>query len=110
MLFMDRPEDPGRLAQARENRSPVTDARDEAPRTESPTLDGFRLDRRHGRLAFVHACRGVHLAFSELEAALTTALDTTPTLRRDPDAPAPELAGITFRSPAHLHLGCDRRR
>ncbi|MGC9537447.1 cytochrome P450 [Streptomyces sp. UG1] len=70
----------------------------------------FRLDRKRGQVAFgngVHVCIGQHLALMETTVALNHALDVMPKLRRDKDAVEPELAGIAFRSPAHLNLRCD---
>jgi cytochrome P450 len=72
---------------------------------ESP--DQFDLDRSdkapHMTFAYgPHLCIGMHLAKLEIEVAITALLDRLPNLRLDPDAPEPEITGITFRSPTAI--------
>jgi cytochrome P450 len=49
-----------------------------------------------------HVCLGMHLARMETEVAIGALLDRLPGLRLDPDAPAPNIVGVAFRSPAAL--------
>ena len=68
--------------------------------------DRFDLDRRaDDHLAFGfgrHFCLGYHLAKMEARAALTAVLDRLPGVRLDPDAEAPRITGLAFRSPQTL--------
>ncbi len=63
--------------------------------------------RRH--LAFAqgpHVCVGVHLARLETRTALTTLIETLPSLRLDPDRP-PAVRGLVFRKPRRLDVRWD---
>jgi cytochrome P450 len=77
--------------------------RDEA-RFEDP--QSFRIDRPHqGHLAFgtgPHQCLGLHLARLELRVGLNAIFDRLHHLRLDPDAQAPTIGGLAFRSPDAL--------
>jgi len=68
--------------------------------------DDYDLDRRaDDHLAFAfgrHHCLGYHLANLEARLALGALLDRFPALRLDPDAPAPTITGLAFRSPKSL--------
>ncbi len=68
--------------------------------------DAWDLDRRaddHLSFGFGrHHCLGYHLAMREAEIALTAVLDRLRDLRLDPDAPAPRITGLAFRSPTAL--------
>lgn len=54
-----------------------------------------------------HVCLGMHLARLESTVIFNTLLDRLPGLRLDPDAPAPFVAGMYFRSPPHLRVVWD---
>ena len=47
-------------------------------------------------------CLGIHLARMETMVVLNAVLDRLPNLRLDPDAEAPYITGMTFRSPPAL--------
>jgi cytochrome P450 len=49
-----------------------------------------------------HVCLGQHLARMEMTTALNMLFDRLPNLRLDPDAPAPHIGGLMFRSPNAL--------
>ncbi len=71
-----------------------------------PDPDVFDLDRRaDDHLAFGfgrHHCLGYHLARLEARLALTALLDRFRDLRLDPEAAAPTITGLAFRSPKSL--------
>jgi cytochrome P450 len=71
-----------------------------------PDPDRFDLDRRtddHLSFGFgQHFCLGYHLARLEARTVLTALLDRLPDLRLDPDAEAPRVTGLAFRSPRAL--------
>jgi cytochrome P450 len=73
--------------------------------------DRFDLDRRaDDHLSFAlgrHFCLGYHLAKLEARTALGGVLDRLPRLRIDPDAPAPRITGLAFRSPQSLPVRFD---
>lgn len=54
-----------------------------------------------------HVCLGMHLARLESTVIFNALLDRLPGLRLDPDAPAPYVAGMYFRSPPHLRVVWD---
>src|SRR5204863_6542311 len=68
--------------------------------------DRFDLDRRaddHLSFGFGrHFCLGYHLAKMEARTALKAVADRFPDLRLDPEAPAPRITGLAFRSPQSL--------
>jgi cytochrome P450 len=71
-----------------------------------PDPDRFDIARPSGQhLAFAagpHVCLGLHLARAETRLAVLTLLRRLPDLQLDADAPAPEIRGLGFRSPAAL--------
>src|SRR3546814_10145929 len=68
-------------------------------------FDIFRsLSTRH--IAFAigpHLCIGQHLARVEMTRALNAILDRLPTLRHDPDTPAPAIKAHLLRSEEHKY-------
>jgi cytochrome P450 len=76
--------------------------------THFPDPDRFDLDRRaddHLSFGFGrHFCLGYHLAKMEARLALGAVLDRLPGLRLDPDAEAPRITGLAFRSPQALRV------
>ena len=82
--------------------------RDPAAFEKPEQFDIRREPKRH--LAFGHRrhlCLGQSLARAEMTTMLTMLLDRFPNLRLDPDAPAPVIDGVSFRSPANLHVRLD---
>jgi cytochrome P450 len=78
----------------------VADANRDASRWACPHEMDIRRDAQPN-LAFgsgAHVCAGHVLARTELETALDVLLERIPTLRLDPDAPAPEIRGFSTRS------------
>jgi cytochrome P450 len=73
--------------------------------------DGFDIHRdQTAHIAFAsgpHMCLGMHLARMETKVVVNRILDRLPNLRIDPDADAPYITGMTFRSPPHLHVAFD---
>jgi cytochrome P450 len=71
-----------------------------------PDPDRFDPTRRNiAHLTFgggPHLCLGMHLARMEGTVAINALLDRLPDLRLDPAAPAPHIAGVSFRAPAAL--------
>lgn len=81
--------------------APVVGAANRDPeRWESP--DAFDIHRpAKPHIAFAmgaHTCLGMHLATLELETALEVLLDRLPGLRRDREAPPPQITGGSFRT------------
>ena len=74
--------------------------------TRYPDPDRFDPTRRNiAHLTFgggPHLCLGLHLARMEGTVAIDALLDRLPDLRLDPSAPAPNVVGVAFRSPASL--------
>jgi cytochrome P450 len=73
-------------------------------------FDIFRTPSAH--VAFAsgpHMCLGMHLARMETKVVLNHVLDRLPNLRIDPDADAPYITGMTFRSPPRLPVLFSRR-
>ncbi len=74
--------------------------------THYPDPDRFDPTRRNiAHLTFgggPHLCLGMHLARMEATVAINALLDRLPDLRPDPNAPAPHVTGMAFRSPAAL--------
>jgi cytochrome P450 len=74
--------------------------------TRYPDPDRFDPTRRNiAHLTFgggPHLCLGMHLARMEGMVAINALLDRLPDLRLDPSAPAPNVVGVAFRSPASL--------
>ena len=70
--------------------------------------DRFDLDRRaddHLSFGFGrHFCLGYHLAKMEARTVLAAVLERLPAVRLDPDAPAPRITGLAFRSPQALRV------
>jgi cytochrome P450 len=81
-----------------------------ANRDETHYADPDRFDlARHAddHLSFGfgrHFCLGYHLARMEARTALAALLDRLPDLRLDPEAPAPRITGLAFRSPQTLRV------
>jgi len=79
----------------------VASANRDETKYENP--DVFDLDRRaddHLALGFGrHHCLGAHVAKMEARLALNAIMDRWPNLRLDPDADAPHILGLAFRSP-----------
>jgi cytochrome P450 len=74
--------------------------------TRYPDPDRFDPTRKNiAHLTFgggPHLCLGMHLARMEAAVAINALLDRLPDLRLDPTAPAPQVVGVAFRSPAAL--------
>ncbi|OBK54081.1 cytochrome P450 [Mycobacterium kubicae] len=81
---------------------------DEARWAEPERFDIFRERKPHiGFGHGAHVCLGMHLARLESTIIFHTLMDRLPRLRLDPDAPAPYVAGMYFRSPQHLPVVWD---
>jgi cytochrome P450 len=84
----------------------VGSANHDETRWEDP--DRFDLHREHKTsVSFgfgVHTCLGMHLAKMETAAVVDLLLDRLPSLRLDPDAPPPFIAGSLLRSPPRLEV------
>ena len=71
-------------------------------------FDIFRERKPHiGFGHGAHVCIGMHLARLESTKIFNTLFDRLPGLRLDPDAPAPYIAGMYFRSPPRLDVMWD---
>jgi cytochrome P450 len=70
--------------------------------------DVFDIDRR-AKPSFgfgfgPHMCIGQFVAKTEINCALNAILDLLPSIRLDPDKPAPEIVGAQLRGPHYLHV------
>jgi cytochrome P450 len=73
-------------------------------------FDMFRAVRQHVGFGFgVHVCLGMHLARMESRVAINTLFDRLGRFTLDPDAPAPHIEGMAFRSPLSLPVVFDAR-
>ena len=67
------------------------------------SFDMFREVRQHVGFGFgVHVCLGMHLARMEPRVAVNTLFDRLGAFSLDPDADAPHIEGLAFRSPLSL--------
>jgi cytochrome P450 len=83
--------------------------RDERKYAEPDRFDMFREVRQHVGFGFgVHVCLGMHLARMESRVAINTLFDRLGPFRLDPDADAPHIEGLAFRSPLSLPVMFDR--
>ena len=77
--------------------------RDPRRYTDPERFDIFRPSRLHVTFSHgAHICLGMHLARMETRVAVNRVLDRLPNLRLDPDAEAPYIQGVAFRSPNSL--------
>jgi cytochrome P450 len=77
--------------------------RDERKYPDPDRYDMFREVRQHVGFGFgVHVCLGMHLARMESRIAINTLFDRLGPFTLDPDAPAPHIEGMAFRSPLSL--------
>ena len=78
---------------------------DEKRWANADEFDLFRPMSAH--VAFAsgpHMCLGMHLARMETKVAINRIFDRLPNVRLDPDAEAPYITGMTFRSPPTLEV------
>ena len=81
---------------------------DETRWKDPERFDIFRERKPHiGFGHGAHVCLGMHLARLESTLFFNTLFDRLPGLRLDPDAPAPYISGMFFRSPPHLPVVWD---
>ena len=77
--------------------------RDERKYENPDAFDISREVKQHVGFGFgVHVCLGMHLARMETRVAINTLFDRLPDLRLDPEAEAPQICGMAFRSPLSL--------
>jgi cytochrome P450 len=77
--------------------------RDERKYADPDRYDMFRSQRQHVGFGFgVHVCLGMHLARMESRIAVNTLLDRLGPMTLDPEAEAPHIEGLAFRSPLSL--------
>jgi cytochrome P450 len=77
--------------------------RDERKYTDPDRYDMFRSQRQHVGFGFgVHVCLGMHLARMESRVAVNTLFDRLGPMTLDPEAEAPHIEGMAFRSPLSL--------
>jgi cytochrome P450 len=82
--------------------------RDETKFADPDLFDVKRDASAHLGFAFgPHLCLGMHLGRMEAEVAVNALLDRLPGLRLDPDLPAPEFRGLTFRGPTSVPVVWD---
>ncbi|MEE2665768.1 MAG: cytochrome P450 [Myxococcota bacterium] len=78
----------------------------------SPRRFDVRRPNARQHLAFAfgpHRCLGQHLAIMETRVLLEQLFTRLPNLRLDPEAPAPAITGLMFRSPPKLEVVFDPR-
>ena len=84
--------------------------RDERKYADPDRYDMFRSQRQHVGFGFgVHVCLGMHLARMESRIAINTLFDRLGPLTLDPEAEAPHIEGLAFRSPLSLPVVFDAR-
>jgi cytochrome P450 len=77
--------------------------RDERKYADPDRFDLFRQGRQHLGFGFgVHVCLGMHLARMESRVAINTLFDRLGPFTLDPEAEAPHIEGLAFRSPLAL--------
>lgn len=77
--------------------------RDGRKYTDPDRYDMFRSQRQHVGFGFgVHVCLGMHLARMESRIAINTLFDRLGPFTLDPEAEAPHIEGLAFRSPLSL--------
>ncbi|MGP0031163.1 MAG: cytochrome P450 [Acidimicrobiales bacterium] len=77
--------------------------RDERKYDNPDAFDMFRRVRQHVGFGFgVHVCLGMHLARMESRVAVNTLFDRLGPFTLDPEAEAPHIEGLAFRSPLSL--------
>jgi cytochrome P450 len=77
--------------------------RDERKYVDPDRYDMFREVRQHVGFGFgVHVCLGMHLARMESRVAINTLFDRLGPFALDPEADAPHIDGMAFRSPLSL--------
>jgi cytochrome P450 len=77
--------------------------RDERKYDDPDRFDLFRQGRQHLGFGFgVHVCLGMHLARMESRVAINTLFDRLGPFMLDPEAEAPHIEGLAFRSPLAL--------
>jgi cytochrome P450 len=81
---------------------------DETRWDDPEQFDIFRERKPHiGFGHGAHVCIGMHLARLESSIIFNTLFDRLPGLRLDPEAPAPYVSGMMFRSPPRLDVVWD---
>ncbi|MGH3676787.1 MAG: cytochrome P450 [Mycobacterium sp.] len=81
---------------------------DESRWNDPDQFDIFRERKPHiGFGHGAHVCIGIHLARLESSNIFNTLFDRLPGMRLDPDAPAPYISGMYFRSPPRLDVVWD---
>jgi cytochrome P450 len=79
--------------------------RDEARFADPAVFNPHRADLSHLTFGYgPHMCLGMHLARMESAVALGMLFDRLPDLHLDPDAEAPKITGVAFRSPASIKV------
>jgi cytochrome P450 len=82
--------------------------RDQRKYADPDRFDMFREVRQHVGFGFgVHVCLGMHLARMESRVAINTLFDRLGHFRLDPEADAPHIEGLAFRSPLSLPVVFD---
>ena len=81
---------------------------DETRWDDPESFNIFRERKSHIGFAHgAHVCLGMHLARLETTKIFNALFDELPDLRLDPDAPAPYISGMMFRSPPRLDVVWD---